>query len=70
LRLVAGRLQGVRDVRRDLLDRLHVDERPNHRTRLELVDDLHRSGGLGGAPDPAEMRDSLSGLATSGKAML
>jgi hypothetical protein len=32
LRLVAGRLQGVRDVRRDLLDCLHVDERPDHRT--------------------------------------
>jgi hypothetical protein len=40
LRLVAGRLQGVRDVRRDLFDRLHVDERPDHRTRLELVGDF------------------------------
>jgi hypothetical protein len=40
LRLVAGRLQGVRDVRRDLLDCLHVDERPDHRTRLELVGDF------------------------------
>jgi hypothetical protein len=29
--------QGVGNVGRDLLDRLHVDERPDHRTRLELV---------------------------------
>jgi hypothetical protein len=29
-----------------LLDRLHVDERPDHRTRLE-PGDLHRAGGLG-----------------------
>jgi hypothetical protein len=37
LRLVAGRLQGVREVRRDLLDRLDVNERPDHRTRLEPI---------------------------------
>jgi hypothetical protein len=34
-------------VRLDLLDRLHVDEWPYHRTRLEPVGDLHRAGGLG-----------------------
>jgi hypothetical protein len=49
LRLVAGRLQGVRDVRRDLLDRLDVNERPDHRTRLEPVGKLYRAGGLGEA---------------------
>jgi hypothetical protein len=30
-----------------LLDRLHVDERADHRTRLEPVGDLHRPGSLG-----------------------
>jgi hypothetical protein len=29
-----------------LLDRLHIDEQPDHRTRLE-PGDLHRAGGLG-----------------------
>ena len=42
-------LQGVGNVGLDLFDRLHVDERPDHRTRLELVDDLHRPCGLGEA---------------------
>jgi hypothetical protein len=37
----------VRDMRLDLLDRLHVDQRSDHRTRLEPVGDLHRTGGLG-----------------------
>jgi len=40
---------GVGDVRLDLLDRLHVDERPDHRTRFEPVGNLHRPGGLSGA---------------------
>jgi hypothetical protein len=39
--------QRVGDVRLDLLDRLHVDQRPDHRTRLEPVGNLHRAGGLG-----------------------
>ena len=39
-------LDGVGDVRLDLLDRLHVDQRPDHRTGLEPVGDLHRAGGL------------------------
>src|SRR5712672_2954502 len=30
----------------DLLDRLHIDQRPDHRTRLEPVGDLHRTGRL------------------------
>ena len=34
-------------MRLDLLDRLHVDERPDHGTRLEPVGDLHRLGGFG-----------------------
>jgi hypothetical protein len=42
-------LQGVGDVRLDLLDRLHVDQRPDHRSRLEAIGDLHRAGGLGEA---------------------
>src|SRR5438270_7670192 len=40
-------LQGVGDVRLDLLDRLHVDQWPDHRAGLEPVGDLHRTGGLG-----------------------
>jgi hypothetical protein len=36
-------------VRLDLLDRFHVDERSDHRTRLEPVGDLHGAGGLGEA---------------------
>jgi len=31
----------------DLLDRLHVDQRANHRTRFEPVGDLHRTSVLG-----------------------
>jgi ParB family chromosome partitioning protein len=42
-------LDGVGNVRLDLLDRLHVDQRPDHRARLEAVGDLHRAGGLGEA---------------------
>ena len=42
-------LDGVGDVRLDLLDRLHVNQRADHRTRLEPVGDLHRTGGLGEA---------------------
>jgi hypothetical protein len=38
---------GVGDVRLDLLDRLHVDQRPDHGTRLEPVGDLHGTSGLG-----------------------
>ena len=34
------------DMRLDLLDRLHVDQRADHRTRLEPVGDLHGPGGL------------------------
>ena len=37
------------DLRRDLLDRLHVDERADHSTRFEAVCDLHGTGGLGEA---------------------
>jgi hypothetical protein len=37
----------VSDVRLDLLDCLHVDQRANNRTRLEPVGDFHRPGGLG-----------------------
>ena len=33
----------------DLLDRLHVDQWADHRTRLEPVGDLHRTRGLGEA---------------------
>ena len=36
-------------MRRDLLDRLHVDERADHSTRFEAVYDLHGTGGLGEA---------------------
>jgi hypothetical protein len=36
---------GVGDVRLNLLDRLHVDERPDHGTRLEPVGDLRWPGG-------------------------
>ena len=32
-----------------LLDRLHVDERPDHRAALKAVGDLHRTGDLGEA---------------------
>jgi len=42
-------LDRVGDVRLDLLDRLPVNERPDHRTRLEPVGDLHRARGLGEA---------------------
>jgi len=42
-------LQRVGNVRLDLLDRLHVDQWPDHRARLEPVRDLHRPGGLGEA---------------------
>src|SRR5258706_85649 len=42
-------LYGVGDVRLDFLDRLHVDQRPDHRTRLEPVGDLHRPSSLGEA---------------------
>jgi hypothetical protein len=35
----------VGDMRFDLLDRLYVDQRPDHRARLEPVGDLHCSGG-------------------------
>src|SRR6202011_487889 len=42
-------LDRVGDVRLDLLDRLHVDQGADHRTRLEPVGDLHRPGGLGEA---------------------
>ena len=34
-------LDRVGDVGLDLLDRLHVDQRPDHCTRLEAVGDLH-----------------------------
>jgi hypothetical protein len=37
------------DTRFDLLDRLHVDQWPYDRTRLEPVGDLHRPGGPGEA---------------------
>jgi hypothetical protein len=43
-------LDRIGDVRLDLFDRLHVNERPDHRARLEAVGDLHRPGGLGEAP--------------------
>ena len=33
-------LDGVGDVRLDRLDRLHVDQRADHRTRLEPVSEL------------------------------
>jgi hypothetical protein len=36
-------LDRIGDVRLDLLDRLHVDQRPDHRTRLEPVGDLYRA---------------------------
>jgi hypothetical protein len=39
-------LQGVGDVCLDLRDRLHVDQRPDHGTRLERVGDLHRTCAL------------------------
>jgi hypothetical protein len=42
-------LDRVGDVRLDLLDRLHVDQRADHRARLEPVCNLHRAGGLGEA---------------------
>jgi hypothetical protein len=42
-------LDGIGDVRLDLLDRLHVDQWPDHRTRLEPIGDLHRIGRLGEA---------------------
>jgi hypothetical protein len=40
-------LNGVGDVRLDLLDRLHVNQRPDHGTRLKPVGDLHGTCGLG-----------------------
>src|SRR5258708_32767084 len=42
-------LDGVGDVRLDLLDRLHVDQGADHGTRLEPVGDLHGTSGLGEA---------------------
>jgi hypothetical protein len=42
-------LDGVGDVRLGLLDRLHVDQRADHRTRLEPVGHLHGACGLGEA---------------------
>ena len=42
-------LDSIGDVRLDLLDRLHVDQGPDHGTRLEAVGDLHGTGGLGEA---------------------
>jgi hypothetical protein len=42
-------LDGIGDVCLDLLDRLRVDQRADHRTRLEPVGDLHCPGGLGEA---------------------
>jgi hypothetical protein len=42
-------LQGVGNVRLDLLDRLHVDQRPDDRARLEPVGDLDRARGFGEA---------------------
>ena len=39
-------LDGVDDVRLGLLDRLYVDEWPDHRARLEPVGHLHRTCGL------------------------
>ncbi len=45
-------LDRIGDVRLDLLDRLHFDQRPDHRTRLEPVGDLHCTGGLGDHPSP------------------
>jgi len=42
-------LKGVGDAALDLFDRLHVDPRPDHSTRLEPVGDLQRPGGLGEA---------------------
>jgi hypothetical protein len=64
-------LQGVGDVRLDLLDRLHVDQRPDHRTRLEAIGDLHRAGGLGEAlgesfVDAVLHQDSLGAGAGAG----
>jgi hypothetical protein len=34
-------------MRLDLLDRLHVDQWPDHRARLDAVGDLHRPWALG-----------------------
>jgi len=42
-------LDGIGDVRLDLLDGLHVDQRADHGARLEPVGDLHRTRGLGQA---------------------
>jgi hypothetical protein len=42
-------LDGVGNMRLDLLDSLHVDQRADHGTRLEPVGDLHRTCGLGEA---------------------
>jgi hypothetical protein len=39
--------QSVGDMRLDLLDRLRVDQRADHRTRLEPGGELHRASGLG-----------------------
>jgi len=39
-------LDGAGDMRLDLLDRLHVDQWPDHCTRRKPVGDLHRPGGL------------------------
>jgi hypothetical protein len=50
--LVAGHLQRVGDVRLDLLDRLHVDQPPDHCAGLEPVGDLYRAGGLGETLQP------------------
>jgi hypothetical protein len=40
-------LHRIGDMCLDLLDRLHVDQRPDDRAWLEPVCDLHRTGGLG-----------------------
>jgi hypothetical protein len=37
----------VGDTRSDLLHRLYVDQRADHRSRLEPVGDLHRPSGFG-----------------------
>src|SRR5439155_14399664 len=41
--------KGVGNVGLDLLDRLHIDQRADHRAWLEPVGDLHRPGDLGKA---------------------
>src|SRR6516162_7094675 len=46
-RYLGAFLDRVGDVRLDLLDRLHVDQRADHGTRLKPVGHLHGTGGLG-----------------------